>query len=127
MSRKMKVAPTLIGALTMVLATLAAQLSAAVAEITDENVGAVVSVRHIARLMTYVANSVATAKASNDTPPERARIVRSLLSTLRQLEADEQMRLDTRTAVSAQQEMSITSALIAQVIAVVGDGTETAA
>lgn len=111
----------------MVLATLAGQLTAAVAEIADANVGAVVSVRHLCRLMGYVANSIAVTKASNGTPAERARIVRSLLSTLRQLEADEQMRLDTRTAASAQQELSITSALTAQVLAVVGDGTEAAA
>lgn len=115
---------TLIDELVVVLATLAAQMSAAVAQITDANVGAVVSVRHLARLATYVSNSVAVAKASNDTPPERARIVASLLATLRQLEADERVQLDTRRAVAAQHELSITSATIAQVLAVVGDGTE---
>ncbi|KFI58132.1 hypothetical protein [Bifidobacterium choerinum] len=112
---------TLIDELVVVLATLAAQMSAAVAEINDANVGAVVSIRHIARLITYISNSVAVAKASNDTPPERARIVSSLLSTLRQLESDERMQLDTRRAVSAQHELSITTATIAQVLAVVGD------
>lgn len=112
---------TLIEKLVVVLATLAAQMSAAVEEINDANVGAVVSIRHIARLITYISNSVAVAKASNDTPPERARIVSSLLSTLRQLESDERMQLDTRRAVSAQHELSITTATIAQVLAVVGD------
>lgn len=112
---------TLIEKLVVVLSTLAAQLQAAVAEISDVNVGAVVSVRHISRLMTYVANSVAVAKATNDTPQERARIVSSLLATLRQLESDERMQLDTRRAVSAQHELSITTATIAQVLAVVGD------
>lgn len=112
---------TLIDRLVVVLTTLAAQMSAAVEEINDLNVGAVVSVRHIARVMTYVSNSVAVAKASNDTPQERARIVSSLLSTLRQLESDERMQLDTRRAVSAQHELSITTATIAQVLAVVGD------
>lgn len=112
---------TLIEKLVVVLATLAAQMSAAVEEINDANVGAVVSIRHIARLTTYISNSVAVAKASNDTPPERARIVSSLLSTLRQLESDERMQLDTRRAVSAQHELSITTATIAQVLAVVSD------
>lgn len=112
---------TLIDRLVVVLTTLAAQMSAAVEEINDANVGAVVSIRHIARLITYISNSVAVAKASNDTPQERARIVSSLLSTLRQLESDERMQLDTRRAVSAQHELSITSATIVQVLAVVGD------
>lgn len=125
--KTVEAAPTLIECLAMVLATLAAQMTAAVAELTDENVGAVVSVRHIARLMTCVSNSVAVAKASNDTPQERARIVSSLLATLRQLEADERMRLDTRRAASARQELSITTALVAQVLAIVGDWTEVAA
>lgn len=124
-TKKAEAAATLIECLTMVLATLAAQMQAAVAELTDENIGAVVSVRHLSRLIGYVVNAVAVAKASNDTPPERARIVSSLLTTLRQLEADERIQLDTRRAVSAQHELSITSAAIAQVLAVVGDGTGT--
>ena len=113
--------------LVIVLSALAGQMSAAVAELTDENVGAIVSVRHIAKLTGYVVDAVAAAKVSNDTPPERARIVSRLVSTLRQLEADERQRLNTRTAVSAAQELSLTSALIVQVLAVVGDGEEMAA
>lgn len=123
MKKKVEAQPTLIEALTMVLATLAGQLTAAVGEITDENVAAVVSVRHIAKLITYASNAVAVAKAGNDTPRERARVVASLLATLRQLEHDERSMLDTRRAASAQIELSVTSAAIAQVIALCGDGT----
>ncbi len=109
---------TLIDRLVVVLSALTGQLRAAVNEISDTNVGAIVSVRHICRLIGYVSDAITTAKAGNDTPPERTRVVGGLLGRLKQLEADEGLRLNTRTAASAQTELTITSAAIAQVLAV---------
>lgn len=109
---------TLIDRLVAVLSALTGQLRAAVNEISDANVGAIVSLRHLCKLIGYVSDAIAAVKMSNDTPPERARAVNKLLFTLRQLESDECLRLNTRTARSAQTELAITSAAIAQVLAV---------
>ncbi len=112
---------TLIDRLVVVLSALTGQLRAAVNEISDANVGAIVSLRHLCKLIGYVSDAIAAAKLGNDTPAERARVVKRLLGTLRQLESDERLRLDTRTAVSAQTELGITSATIAQVLAVTSE------
>ncbi|KOA51096.1 hypothetical protein BAAM0483_02365 [Bifidobacterium animalis subsp. animalis MCC 0483] len=111
----------LIARLVVVLSALTGQLRAAVNEINDANVGAIVSVRHICRLIGYVSDAIAAAKAGNDTPSERSRVVGGLLGRLKQLEADEQLRLNTRSAASAQTELAITSAAIAQVLAVTAE------
>lgn len=111
----------LIARLVVVLSALTGQLRAAVNEINDANVGAIVSVRHICRLIGYVSDAIAAVKMSNDTPQERERAVNSLLSTLRQLESDERLRLATRTAASAKVELGITSATIVQVLAVTSE------
>ena len=113
-----KTEETLIDRLVVVLSALTGQLRAAVNEISDANVGAIVSLRHLCKLIGYVSDAIAAAKLGNDTPAERARVVKRLLGTLRQLESDERLRLNTRTAVSAQTELEITSAAIAQVLAV---------
>lgn len=113
---------TLIDRLVVVLSALTGQLRAAVNEISDANVGAIVSLRHLCKLIGYVSDAIAAVKMSNDTPPERARAVNRLLFALRQLESDERLRLNTRTAVSAQTELEITSAAIAQVLAVTSEG-----
>ena len=112
---------TLIERLVVVLSALTGQLRAAVNEISDANVGSIVSVRHICRLLGYVSDAITTAKAGNDTPNERAKVVARLLGTLRALETDEQLRLDTRTADIAQQELTITSAVVAQILAVTSE------
>ncbi|MGO5044108.1 hypothetical protein ACTQ4N_01945 [Bifidobacterium animalis] len=113
-----KTEETLIDRLVVVLSALTGQLRAAVNEISDANVGAIVSLRHICKLIGYVSDAIAAAKLGNDTPAERARVVKRLLGTLRQLESDERLRLNTRTAVSAQTELEITSAAIAQLLAI---------
>ena len=112
---------TLIDRLVVVLSALTGQLRGAVNDINDANVGSIVSVRHITRLMGFVADTIAAVKMSNDTPQERERAVNSLLSTLRQLESDERLRLATRTAASAKVELGITSATIVQVLAVTSE------
>ena len=112
---------TLIARLVVVLSALTGQLRAAVNEISDANVGSIVSVRHICKLIGYVSDAIAAVKMSNDTPQERERAVNSLLSTLRQLESDERLRLATRTAASAKVELGITSATIVQVLAVTSE------
>lgn len=118
---------SLIELLTMILAALMAQAQAAVGEITDVDVQAVVTLRQLQRVAGYVADAIVQAKTGNDTPDARAKVVRQLLTILRQLESDERRMLDTRRARIAQRQLSVTSAAIAQVLAVVGDEAEVAA
>lgn len=118
---------SLIELLTMILAALMAQAQAAVGEITDVDVQAVVTLRQLQRVAGYVADAIVQAKTGNDTPHARAKVVRDLLDILMQLESDERRMLDTRRARIAQRQLSVTSAAIAQVLAVVGDEAEVAA
>lgn len=118
---------SLIELLTMILAALMAQAQAAVGEITDVDVRAVITLRQLQRVAGYVADAIVQAKTGNDTPDARAKVVRQLLTILRQLESDERRMLDTRRARIAQRQLSVTSAAIAQVLAVVGDEAEVAA
>lgn len=118
---------SLIELLTMILAALMAQAQAAVGEITDVDVQAVVTLRQLQRVAGYVADAIVQAKTGNDTPDARAKVIRQLLTILRQLEHDERRMLDTRRARIAQRQLSVTSAAIAQVLAVVGDEAEVAA
>lgn len=118
---------SLIELLTMILAALMAQAQAAVGEITDVDVQAVVTLRQLQRVAGYVADAIVQAKTGNDTPDARAKVVRALLTILRQLESDERRMLDTRRARIAQRQLSVTSAAIAQVLAVVGDEADVAA
>lgn len=123
-SRTMKSEPaSLIERLTMILAALMAQAQAAVGEITDVDVRAVITLRQLQRVAGYVADAIVQTKTGNDTLDARAKVIRQLLTILRQLESDERRMLDTRRAASAQIELSVTSAAIAQVIALCGDGT----
>lgn len=118
---------SLIELLTMILAALMAQAQAAVGEITDVDVRAVITLRQLQRVAGYVADAIVQAKTGNDTPDARAKVVRQLLTILRQLESDERRMLDTRRARIAQRQLSVTSAAIAQVLAAVGDEAEVAA
>lgn len=118
---------SLIELLTMILAALMAQAQAAVGEITDVDVQAVVTLRQLQRVAGYVADAIVQAKTGNDTPDARAKVIRQLLTILRQLEHDERRMRDTRRARIAQRQLSVTSAAIAQVLAVVGDEAEMAA
>lgn len=127
-SKTMKGEPaSLIELLTMILAALMAQAQAAVGEITDVDVRAVITLRQLQRVAGYVADAIVQAKTGNDTPDARAKVVRQLLTILRQLESDERRMLDTRRARIAQRQLSVTSGAIAQVLAVVGDEAEVAA
>lgn len=118
---------SLIELLTMILAALMAQAQAAVGEITDVDVRAVITLRQLQRVAGYVADAIVQAKTGNDTPDARAKVVRQLLTILRQLESDERRMLDTRRRAIAERQLSVTTATLAQVIAVVGDEAEVAA
>ena len=117
---------TLIERLLIVLATLATQFTAACEEISDADVAGVLKARHLARLAGCVGDSIINAKQTDDTPHERAVVVGDLLTVLRQLESDERRMLDTRRAAIARMQLTVTSATIAQVLAV-ADKTEVAA
>lgn len=118
---------SLINRLVMILATLMAQAQAAVGEITEIDVQAVVTLRQLQRVAGYVADAIVQTKTGNDTPDARAKVIRQLLTILRQLESDERRMLDTRRARIAQRQLSVTSGAIAQVLAIVGDEAEVAA
>ena len=109
---------TLIERLVIVLATLAGQFAAAIEEVNDADVAGVLKARHIARLAGYVGDAIIAAKRGDDTPHERAVVVGDLLTILRQLESDERRMLDTRRAAIARMQLTVTSATIAQVLAV---------
>ena len=127
MKRKTNPETTLIERLVLVLSTLSSQLDAAIKEITDENIGAIVSVRHLCRLVTIVSDSIVAAKATNDTPADRARVARRYLAQLRGQAEQERMMMNGRRAEAARVELGITTAAIAQFLALIPEADETEA
>lgn len=124
MKRKTNPETTLIERLVLVLSTLSSQLDAAIKEITDENIGAIVSVRHLCRLVTIVSDSIVAAKATNDTPADRARVARRYLAQLRGQAEQERMMMNGRRAEAARVELGITTAAIAQFLALIPEADE---
>lgn len=112
--RKSTTHETLIERLVMVLGALSAQLDAAINEITDENIGAVVSIRHLSRLIGYMSDAVVAAKATNDTPSDRVRIARRYLGVLNGQAESARLALNGRRAEAARIELGLTTAAIAQ-------------
>ncbi len=123
---KKKNAPelTLIERLTLVLSTLSAQLDAAIKEIDDTNIDAIVSIRHLCRLIGYISDAVVAAKSTNDTPADRARVARRYLSQLRGQTEQERMMMNGRRAEAARVELGITTAAIAQFLALIPEADE---
>ncbi|MCH4859609.1 hypothetical protein LF916_01695 [Bifidobacterium pseudolongum] len=116
--------PTLIERLTLVLSTLSAQLDAAIKEIDDTNIAAIVSIRHLCRLIGYISDAVVAAKSTNDTPADRARVARRYLSQLRGQAEQERMMMNGRRAEAARVELGITTAAIAQFLALIPEADE---
>lgn len=112
--RKSTTHETLIERLVMVLGVLSTQLDAAINEITDENIGAVVSIRHLSRLIGYMSDAVVAAKSTNDTPSDRVRIARRYLGILNVQAESARLALNGRRAEAARIELGLTTAVIAQ-------------
>lgn len=119
--------PTLIDRLRVCMSAASRLATAAVDGIRDGDVSGVITARQAHRCAGYIGDAVLAAKRSDDTPRSRAKVVRDLLTILRQLESDERRMLDTRRRAIAQRQLSVTTATLAQVIAVVGDEAEVAA
>lgn len=119
--------PTLIDRLRVCMSAASRLATAAVDGIRDGDVSGVITARQAHRVAGYIGDAVLAAKRSDDTPHARAKVVRQLVAILRQLESDELRMLDTRRRAIAQRQLSVTTATIAQVLAVVGDGEEMAA
>lgn len=118
---------TLIERLTLVLSTLSSQLDAAIKEIDDTNIAAIVSIRHLCRLIGYISDAVVAAKSTNDTPADRARIARRQLAQLRGQAEQARMMMNGRRAEAARVELGITTAAIAQFLALIPEANETEA
>lgn len=127
MKKKNTPEPTLIERLTLVLSTLSAQLDAAIKEIDDTNIAAIVSIRHLCRLIGYISDAVVAAKSTNDTPADRARVARRYLAQLRGQAEQERMMMNGRRAEAARIELGITTAAIAQFLALISEADETEA
>lgn len=127
MKKKNTPEPTLIERLTLVLSTLAAQLDAAIKEIDDTNIAAIVSIRHLCRLIGYISDAVVAAKSTNDTPADRARVARRYLAQLRGQAEQAHMMMNGRRAEAARIELGITTAAIAQFLALIPESDETEA
>ena len=124
MKKKNTPEPTLIERLTLVLSTLSAQLDAAIKEIDDTNIAAIVSIRHLCRLIGYISDAVVAAKSTNDTPAERRRATRRYLAQLRGQAEQARMMMNGRRAEAARIELGITTAAIAQFLALIPEADE---
>lgn len=124
MKKKNTPEPTLIERLTLVLSTLSAQLDAAIKEIDDTNIAAIVSIRHLCRLIGYISDAVVAAKSTNDTPAERRRVARRYLAQLRGQAEQARMMMNGRRAEAARVELGITTAAIAQFLALIPEADE---
>lgn len=124
MKKKNTPEPTLIERLTLVLSTLSAQLDAAIKEIDDTNIAAIVSIRHLCRLIGYISDAVVAAKSTNDTPADRARIAGRYLAQLRGQAEQARMMMNGRRAEAARVELGITTAAIAQFLALIPEADE---
>lgn len=124
MKKKNTPEPTLIERLTLVLSTLSAQLDAAIKEIDDTNIAAIVSIRHLCRLIGYISDAVVAAKSTNDTPADRARVGRRYLAQLRGQAEQARMMMNGRRAEAARIELGITTAAIAQFLALIPEAAE---
>lgn len=124
MKKKNTPEPTLIERLTLVLSTLSAQLDAAIKEIDDTNIAAIVSIRHLCRLIGYISDAVVAAKSTNDTPAERRLCARRYLAQLRGQAEQARMMMNGRRAEAARVELGITTAAIAQFLALIPEAAE---
>ena len=124
MKKKNTPEPTLIERLTLVLSTLSSQLDAAIKEIDDTNIAAIVSIRHMCRLIGYISDAVVAAKSTNDTPADRARVARRYAAQLRGQAEQARMMMNGRRAEAARIELGITTAAIAQFLALIPEAAE---
>lgn len=106
--------------LKLVLSVLANQLSAAVEEVSENNVAPLVTIRQITDLMKLIMGAIFQLKRGSDKPDENRRVLENLLATLRQMSRDEKVAMDGRNAAVATIQYRTTASTIAQIEAIAG-------
>lgn len=107
----------IISALKMLLDAMTLQLSGTVAEIDERNPIPLVKVQTLLQLMTLVADTIAAAKRSNDTPDENAQIMHQLEAQFEAVERDTRA-MASRAVRGADVKNAIAAGALAQLRAV---------